>query len=166
MASTIRHMSKQLPPSRTAPQFVVRFPDEEMRDRIKRDAENDGRSMNAQIIFMLQAFFDGVDRENYLNSPEYIEDLERSAREALPDANFKSFNEHIAEQRADKEADLVADKVVSKLISTEEFVAKIQRALLGLDKDGNPIDYNPPRTPTVPGQNAPKGGSKQRTPKK
>ena len=47
-------MSKPLPPSRTAPQFVVRFPDEEMRDRIKQAAEANNRSMNAEIVARLQ----------------------------------------------------------------------------------------------------------------
>lgn len=54
MASTIRNMSKPLPPSRTSPQFVVRFPDEEMRDRIKQAAETNGRSMNAEIVSRLE----------------------------------------------------------------------------------------------------------------
>lgn len=55
MASTMPDMSKSLPPSRTAPQFVVRFPDEEMRDRIKTAAEANGRSMNAEIVYRLAA---------------------------------------------------------------------------------------------------------------
>lgn len=53
-------MSKDLPPSRTAEQFVVRFPDG-MRDRIKSMADEDGRSMNSQIIYMLQDCFDQME---------------------------------------------------------------------------------------------------------
>lgn len=51
-------MSQKLPPSRTAPQFVVRFPDETMRDRIREVAERNNRSMNAEIIARLEASFD------------------------------------------------------------------------------------------------------------
>lgn len=47
-------MSKDLPPSRTAEQFVVRFPDG-MRDRIAEVAKANNRSMNAEIVSRLQA---------------------------------------------------------------------------------------------------------------
>jgi predicted house-cleaning noncanonical NTP pyrophosphatase (MazG superfamily) len=50
-------MSKELPPSRTAEQFVVRFPDG-MRDRIAEAAKESGRSMNAEIVLRLQRSFD------------------------------------------------------------------------------------------------------------
>lgn len=53
----MRSMSKSLPPSRTAPQFVVRFPDEEMRDRIAEAAKINNRSMNAEIVQRLQHSF-------------------------------------------------------------------------------------------------------------
>lgn len=50
-------MSKNdLPPSRTAEQFVVRFPDG-MRDRIAEAAKVAGRSMNAEIIHHLKNVF-------------------------------------------------------------------------------------------------------------
>lgn len=50
-------MSKEdLPPSRTAEQFVVRFPDG-MRDRIADAAKVAGRSMNAEIVARLQSTF-------------------------------------------------------------------------------------------------------------
>jgi hypothetical protein len=42
-----------LPPSRTADQFVVRFPDG-MRDRITIEAKANNRSMNAEIIARLE----------------------------------------------------------------------------------------------------------------
>lgn len=52
-------MSDQKPsyPSRTADQFVVRFPDG-MRDRLKEAAHVNGRSMNAEIIARLDASFE------------------------------------------------------------------------------------------------------------
>lgn len=46
-------MSKDLPPSRTADQFVVRFPDG-MRDQIAALAKANNRSMNAEIVARLQ----------------------------------------------------------------------------------------------------------------
>ena len=49
-------------PSDKADKFVVRLPDG-MRDRIKRDASESGRSMNAQIIYMLQSHFERMDKE-------------------------------------------------------------------------------------------------------
>lgn len=136
MAITIRRMQKPLPPSRTAPQFVVRFPDADLRDRIKRESDGNGRSMNAQIVFMLQSYLDGLDRERYENSPESWEDMERAAREAIPLDEGVSLNAYAAEKRAAKQADLVAEKVVAKLISTDEFILKIQRALSGQSKGG------------------------------
>lgn len=84
MPSTMQEMKKSLPPSRTAPQFVVRFPDEWMRDRIKRDADEQGRSMNAQILFMLQRYFDDLDK----NTEKLI-----AARKAAPPALAPSLSE-------------------------------------------------------------------------
>lgn len=54
-------MSKDLPPSRTAPQFVVRLPSEEFRDQIAEAAKGNGRSMNAEIVARLQGSFEGGD---------------------------------------------------------------------------------------------------------
>lgn len=50
-------MSKELPPSRTADQFVVRLPDG-MRDKIAEAAKAAGRSMNAEIVFRLEQSFE------------------------------------------------------------------------------------------------------------
>lgn len=55
-------MSKDLPPSRTAEQFVVRFPDG-MRDQIAEAAKNNNRSMNAEIVARLQQSFDTRDTD-------------------------------------------------------------------------------------------------------
>lgn len=49
-------MSKELSPSRTADQFVVRFPDG-MRDRIAESAKTNGRSMNSEIVSRLDETF-------------------------------------------------------------------------------------------------------------
>ncbi|MEI7296579.1 Arc family DNA-binding protein [Paraburkholderia tropica] len=46
----------QKPPSRTADQFVVRFPDG-MRDRIAEEAKKNNRSMNAEIVARLEESF-------------------------------------------------------------------------------------------------------------
>lgn len=50
-------MSKDLPPSRTADQFVVRLPDG-MRDRIAQAAKANNRSMNAEIVARLRTSFE------------------------------------------------------------------------------------------------------------
>ena len=52
-------MSKDLPPSRTAEQFVIRFPDG-MRDKIAETAKANNRSMNAEIVARLQSSFEGA----------------------------------------------------------------------------------------------------------
>lgn len=57
MAITIALMTKEAPPSRTAPQFVVRLPDEEFKDRIAEAAKSNNRSMNAEIVARLQESF-------------------------------------------------------------------------------------------------------------
>lgn len=43
----------KIPPSRTADQYVVRFP-EGLRAAIKRSAAENGRTMNAEIVFHLR----------------------------------------------------------------------------------------------------------------
>jgi hypothetical protein len=53
-------MSKTAPPSRTAPQFVVRLPDEVFRDQIAEAAKTNNRSMNAEIVARLQASFESA----------------------------------------------------------------------------------------------------------
>ena len=51
-------MASDLPPSRTAPQFVVRLPSEEFKNKIQAAAAANGRSMNAEIVARLQMSFD------------------------------------------------------------------------------------------------------------
>lgn len=50
-------MSKELPPSRRADQFVARFPDG-LRGQLSEVAKQSGRSMNAEIIARLQESFE------------------------------------------------------------------------------------------------------------
>lgn len=74
-------MSKDLPPSRTAEQFVVRFP-EGMRDRIKEAAEANNRSMNAEIVARLDASFASQGAQSGL-PPAFLKELERMLDEKL-----------------------------------------------------------------------------------
>lgn len=57
-------MSRDLPPSRTAPQFVVRMPDEAFRDRLAEAAKGNGRSMNAEIVALLERGLNGASAWN------------------------------------------------------------------------------------------------------
>lgn len=56
----MRAMSTDAPPSRTAPQFVVRMPDDEFRKRIAEAAKANSRSMNAEIVARLERSFSDV----------------------------------------------------------------------------------------------------------
>lgn len=57
--------AKSTYPSRTAEQFVVRFPDG-MRDRLKDAAAENGRSMNAEIVARLQNTFEAQSGDSAL----------------------------------------------------------------------------------------------------
>lgn len=52
------------------------------------------------------------------------------------------------------------------LVTIENYLDYVRRIILDLDENGDPIDHSKARTPEIPGANAPKGGSKQRAPKK
>lgn len=56
-------MEKKSPPSRTAEQFIVRFPDG-MRDEIAAAAKRHGRSMNAEIVARLEKSFNPMADES------------------------------------------------------------------------------------------------------
>ncbi|SEN31856.1 Arc-like DNA binding domain-containing protein [Duganella sp. CF517] len=56
---------KTAPPSKTAEQFVVRLPDG-MRDRIAESAKRYNRSMNAEIVSILQDYYDLRDYHDQL----------------------------------------------------------------------------------------------------
>lgn len=68
-------MSKESqPPSRTAEQFVVRFPDG-MRDRIASVAKDNNRSMNAEIVARLDASLQpeaGTSAESFVRELEFV----------------------------------------------------------------------------------------------
>jgi hypothetical protein len=49
-------MPKKLPPSQTAERFIVRLPDG-MRDRIARAAKDNNRSMNQELVSLLEAHY-------------------------------------------------------------------------------------------------------------
>lgn len=78
-------MATDLPPSRTAPQFVVRLPDG-MRDQIADAAKAAGRSMNAEIVFRLQQSFDNADevrRLHLLLEDKRLSGLDAEAHESV-----------------------------------------------------------------------------------
>lgn len=68
-------MTKDLPPSRTAEQFVVRFP-EGMRDRIAEAAKKNNRSMNAEIVARLDRTFSDAPAVNGISMSAIFEKLE------------------------------------------------------------------------------------------
>lgn len=72
MASTIASMSKEAPPSRSAPQFVVRLPDEEFRKKIAIAAEANNRSMNAEIVERLSSSLQGDERLTLMRSDRVL----------------------------------------------------------------------------------------------
>jgi hypothetical protein len=73
-----------LPPSRTADQFVVRFPDG-MRSRITEEAKKNNRSMNAEILARLLRSLE----EDELPRVMVIEDLENILHGVLNRINDK-----------------------------------------------------------------------------
>lgn len=73
MASIVATMTKP-PPSRTADQFVVRFPDG-MRDRIADAAKANNRSMNAEIVARLEESFSSA------GASERVRELEAMAEQ-------------------------------------------------------------------------------------
>lgn len=78
----IRRMKEDRKPQ-TADKYIVRFPDG-MRDRIKADAEREGRSLNAQIIHMLNEFYLLQERERQ----RLDENAEDERLKGLPDAQL------------------------------------------------------------------------------
>lgn len=122
MASTMRSMSKPLPPSRTAPQFVVRFPDEEMRDRIKSMADEAGRSMNAQIVHMIQDYFREIDRETWESNPERLQ-------QAFDEAEAEIFGVSVNQLQAQKR---VQDQIKTQLLYLRNHIVATSQRLLSL----------------------------------
>lgn len=87
-------------PSRVADQFVVRLPPG-MRDRIAVEAKKNNRSMNAEIVSILQSHYDEIER---------IETI--SAHPIAPGRDLSSFSE---------ELQIAMDKVARELIKKYGF---------------------------------------------
>lgn len=68
-------------PSRKLDQYIVRFPDG-MRDRIREEAENNNRSMNAEIIARLESSFGKATKSDVDLSKELAE-MKREIRRLL-----------------------------------------------------------------------------------
>lgn len=128
-------MSKELPPSRVAEQFVVRFPDG-MRGRIAEAAKANNRSMNAEIVARLERSF---------TAGEEIEELAfESAFEATGlkrevERLGKLLEERESKARQSPTADEIADKVAERLPAM--ILEKLKQAA---------PDYAKPRRPLPP----------------
>ncbi|WJR66944.1 Arc family DNA-binding protein [Neorhizobium sp. CSC1952] len=91
-------------------QIALRLP-EELRDRIRRHAEENGRSMNSQIVHMLEYAFDDMDvsAHNFENpdraaaTREFLRDEIRKARSILTSilADYEDPNSEISRLRAE-----------------------------------------------------------------
>lgn len=112
-------------PSETQDRYIVRFPDG-MRDRIREEAEKNGRSMNAEIIHALQAHYRALEQEEWERDPANW-DLGQS--DDAPDEPRVDLAEFFATKRADEAASLVAEKVIDKLAESQCFIEKLQNAL-------------------------------------
>jgi len=98
-------------PSRGADQFMLRFPDG-MRDRVKKLAEQNGRSMNSQIIYMLEYAFDDMDTAAHIHpnadkaeaTREFLRDEIRKARAILTHvlADYEDPESDISKYLAEK----------------------------------------------------------------
>lgn len=134
--------------SRTDPQVNFRMP-QELRDKLEAASKANKRTLTAEIVARLQQSF-VVETEFHVGSKITHTPIEQ---DVLEDA---------AERGAEK-AIRGLIRIADEAHESEPFLdygVLIRRLFLGLDKEGKPVDYNPPRTPTIPGANAPKGGSK------
>lgn len=121
-------MSKELPPSRVAEQFVVRFPDG-MRGRIAEAAKANNRSMNAEIVARLERSFQDGD-----------EDFEQGFRSVMQEKEIARLNALLDEKhRKVPTADEIADKVAERLPAM--ILEKLKQAA---------PDYAKPRRPLPP----------------
>jgi len=141
---------------------MLRLPDG-MRDRIKAAADEQSRSMNAQIVHMLQYYLDRIDLEDMEVNIEKEKKNKAFLLKALDDANIArklvellSDDETLNRLRAGiGNFDTKTDSQLAKL-SREESVESI------VESTGKS------RTPTTPRVNAPKRGlgSKPKPPEK
>ena len=151
-------------PSETQDRFIVRFP-EGMRDRIRVMADNYGRSMNAQIVFMLQEYFDRLDAEvNELQAA-----TARTKDEAADQLNPK------IQKAIDSAAEISAQRTTERMLrglaslppeALKEYYDRGSyldyaiSVVLGKDFDlaGDTPVAKRSATPSIPGVNAPKRG--------
>lgn len=155
MASTMRSMSKSLPPSRTAPQFVVRFPSDDMRNRIKLLADQGKRSMNAQIVLMLEDYLREVDREEWENSPERRAELEAMNAEfegslsrpiPVPKPRQATDVKQAIEEASERGAEAAIARLLKSLKTAElsgdhrreTYFDRVMRAFGEMSDDGGP----------------------------
>lgn len=168
-------------PSDKADKFVVRFPDG-MRDRIREMAEKASRSMNAQIIHMIQYYFEDTDEYEWLFNeglydeqplePEAIEEEPRKVAIPPREPRMTAVMQKAIQSASDEAAKKVAIKLLEGLdaaksaqsegTATGSYIDYALRVLTGLDEDGNPIAHNKSHTPQIPGVNVPKRGSKRK----
>lgn len=130
-------------PSAKQDQFVVRFPDG-MRDRIKAAAEENGRSMNAEIVERIEESFDFPQKE-YRYRVE-IAELSQASDSLAAEVSELTDEisryqqreiENVAEIRRLNIAHLEFDKVVterrSELTALKEELSEARRVLSNYD---------------------------------
>lgn len=111
-------MAKDPYPSETADRFIVRFPDG-MRDHIKRLAESNKRSMNSEIIDLLERalWMEDYDRIN--------EGLDPFGTISEVDRDHLELRREDQKRRADEKAEALAAYGVDRAIA--EIAARLER---------------------------------------
>lgn len=123
MASTIAGMSKEAPPSRTAPQFVVRMPDDEFRNRIAEAAKANNRSMNAEILARLESTFTNMDlRMELLTTVARLETSRESMQMVMEEASSQLVGLTIANALVTTTADELIEDFDSLAEITQSFI--------------------------------------------
>jgi hypothetical protein len=110
-------MTKKAPPSRMAPQFVVRLPDEEFKQRIAEAAKANNRSMNAEIVARLNRSFSMPDLSGQTTSidesgeivsrdiVQHIADLQELLQKANWVASTLALFEGVREERERRDSE-------------------------------------------------------------
>lgn len=131
----------------------VRLP-AHLKDEIEAAAKSAGRSMNAQIVFMLNRYFE--------MAPMYEARLYESARdERIADARLEDLTvgDRILKEFNEQQTAMLMGLLVKHGVVTEEPAAceALLKPLETVQRiaEQNP---NPVRTPLIPGVNAPKEG--------
>lgn len=99
-------------PSDKQDQYMIRFPDG-MRDRIKEEADKNGRSMNAEIVARLWQSLEGKERDRLA---EQLDTFMKDMREITDD--LRKLPEAV--DRAAAKADLLKKVQASKAKSFED----------------------------------------------